>query len=116
MAGPRRFRILTPDGLLSGDMFVVPAVQPRMIKAGCVLVVHERTGRVLTVHETRLFPATVANGPPSVEKPKSVCLKCGRVGGVIGEQVACPEHDGTACDMVEPLRRTTKDTTLASSG
>ena len=88
MADPQRLRILTPDGLLSDDTFVVPALQPRTIKAGCILVVDERTGRVLTVHDTRLFPAAVADDPPVAGQSRSVCLKCGRVGGVIGEQVS----------------------------
>ena len=98
MANQKQFRILTPDGLLSSDTFVVPAEQPRTIKAGCVLVVHQQSGYMLTVHQTRLFPTV----PTAVAtKPKSACLKCGRVAGVIGDRVTCPEHGNTACWMVE---------------
>jgi hypothetical protein len=102
MADPKRYRILTPDGLLSYDTFVVSAEQPRTIRAGCVLVAHQRTGRLLTVHETRLFPAE-AHAPAAVaRKPKSACLKCGRVKGVIEDMVTCPHHGDAACPMIEP--------------
>ena len=108
MIGQRRFRILSPDGLLSGDIFVLPEEQPRTIKAGCVLVVQERTGRPLTVHDTRLFPAEAAESVAVVGEPKSVCLKCGRVKGVVEDQVTCPEHEGASCSMLEPSKGTTK--------
>lgn len=99
MASPQQFRILTPDSQLTHDTFVVPAEQPRTIKAGCVLVAHRDTGAMLTVHRTRLFPA---DSMTADKKPKSACLKCGRVAGVIEDRVTCPEHGGVACGMVEP--------------
>ena len=104
MANQKQFRILTPDGLLSSDTFVVPAEQPRTIKAGCVLVVHQQSGYVLTVHQTRLFPVDLA---AVVKKPRNACLKCGRVAGVIEDRVTCPEHGNAACWMVEPSEKTT---------
>ncbi len=82
MPGQRRFRILTPDGLLSHDTFVFPATQPQNIPAGCVRVMHEQSGTMLTVHDSRLFPAGATESAPFVHKPISACLKCGRVTGV----------------------------------
>jgi hypothetical protein len=104
MVANRRFRILTPDGLLSPDTFLLPAEQPHTISEGCVLVIDERSGILLTVHQTRLFPAETAPFLPVVDKANSPCLRCGRVRGVVEDQVACPEHGGAACGMVEPSK------------
>ena len=71
MTGQRRFRILTPDGLLSRDTFVLPATQPRNIPAGCVRVIHELSGVLLTVHDTHLFPAAAVESP-LYHRPMSV--------------------------------------------
>ena len=101
MPGQRRFRILTPDGHLSHDTFVLPANQPRNISAGCVRVMHEQSGTMLTVHDSRLFPAGATESAPFAQKPMSACLKCGRVTGVIEDRVTCPEHGNAACWMVE---------------
>ena len=116
MPTQRRFRILTPDGLLSRDTFVLPVEQPRTIMAGCVLVVHEGSGRLLTVHDTRLFPAEAAESIAVVGAPKSVCLTCGRVEGVIQEQVVCPNHDGGSCCLVESNGARTPAPLFASHG
>jgi len=101
MIAQNRFRVLTPDGMLSYDSFVLSPEQPPTIKEGCVLIVDERKGAKLTVHETRLFPEEAARSMPVVEPPKSVCLKCGRVQGVIEDQVTCPFHEETPCGLVE---------------
>jgi hypothetical protein len=98
----QQYRILTPDGLLTVDTFVLAAQQPPSVKAGCTLVVHQQSGAAITVHKTRLFPA---DPMAAIEKPKSVCLKCGRVEGVIQDRVTCPEHGGIACGMVEPVEQ-----------
>jgi len=110
MTGQRRFRILTPDGLLSSDTFVLPAEQPRNIQAGCVVVVHERSGTMLTVHDSRLFPAGAAASLPMAQQPKSVCLKCGRVAGVVGgDEVTCPTHGSSSCGMLRPSQNAAID-------
>ena len=114
MAGQRHFHILTPDGLLSSDTFVLPAEQPRNIKAGCVVVIHERSGTMLTVHDSRLFPAGAAAPSPMAQQPKSACLKCGRVAGVVGDEVTCPSHGGGPCGMLHPSQGATID--VPSSG
>ena len=75
----------------------MPVAQPRNVKPGCVLVVHTASGCALTVHQTRLYPAEL---PAVVTKPKSACLKCGRVAGVIEDRVTCPEHGKADCGMV----------------
>jgi hypothetical protein len=100
--GPRReFYLLSPDGRLSLDIFVLADEQRRAIKPGCVLIVHPPTGRLLTVHETRLFPVgpTVFARHPAPWR--SACLRCGRVEGVVDDQVACPVHGGASCGLVE---------------
>jgi hypothetical protein len=98
-----RFRILTPDGGLSYDTFTVAARQPENIKADCLLVVDEATGKRLTVHETRLFPADVPAqyAPLPADAPRSVCLECGRVRGVVEDAVRCPRgEDEAPCDLL----------------
>jgi hypothetical protein len=102
MTDQKLYRILTPNGQLSYDTFVVLAEQPRTIKAGCVLVAQKRTGRLLSVHDSRLFPAESAAPVAAARKPRHVCLKCGRVEGVVEDLVTCPQHGGVACGMVEP--------------
>jgi hypothetical protein len=116
MADRRQFRILSPDGLLSYDTYVLPPEQPRTIRAGCVLVIDERTGRAFTVHDTRLFPAEAAGSIAPVERPKHVCLKCGKVEGVIDDQVTCPTNDGGSCGLLEPSRGTSSQMSMSPSG
>ena len=102
MPGQRRFRILTPDGFLSHDTFVLPANQPRNIPVGCVRVVHEQSGTMLTVHDSRLFPAGTTESALLVQKPMTVCLKCGHVTGVAGDEVSCPTSSDGTCGMLHP--------------
>jgi len=64
MTGQRCFRILTPDGLLTRDTFVLPPTQPLHLPDGCVVLVHERSGLPLTVRDTRLFSATQSSLRP----------------------------------------------------
>jgi hypothetical protein len=96
MADQRHYRVLSPDGRLSHDTFVVPAEQPAAILQGCTLVVNERDGSQLTVHFGRLFPIA------EVGKPTRVCLKCGRVMGVVEDQVRCLCDEGNPCELTEP--------------
>jgi hypothetical protein len=96
MVDQKQYRILTPDGRLSHDTFVVASEQPSAIQQGCVLVVNDRDGTQLTTHRDRLF--SVANAG----EPKKVCLKCGRVLGVVEDQVQCPYDEGSLCELIEP--------------
>jgi hypothetical protein len=114
MASKKRFRILTPDGLLSRETFGLPAEQPLALRPGCVVVVNERTGVILTVHDTRLFPAEAAESINVVGEPKSVCLKCGKVKGVIEDQVSCPYHDAVSCGMMQPSQTTLAETSCVT--
>jgi hypothetical protein len=102
MPGQRRFRILTPDGVLSRDTFVLPANQPRNIPPGCVRVVHEQSGTMLTVHDSRLFPAGAIGPAQFAHPPASACLKCGRVAGVADDGVSCPISSDGSCGMTSP--------------
>jgi hypothetical protein len=113
MPGQKRFRILTPDGLLSHDTFVLPATQPQNSPAGCVRVIHEQSGTMLTVHDTRLFPAG-ATASASFQKPMSACLKCGRVTGVTEDEVTCSTSNDGTCGMLHPPPDTTLDVPFSS--
>jgi hypothetical protein len=97
------YRILSPDGSLSDDTFVTAPDQPENIKSDCLLVIDDVTGRRLTVHGTRLFPAAQGGLPPVRTASPSRCLKCGRVSGVVEDEVVCTaEHDAAACLFVQP--------------
>jgi hypothetical protein len=111
MASPQLFHILTPQGV-SRDTFVVPADQPGSIKTDCVLVIHSHSGHMLTVHRTRLVPV---DATAIAKKPQSVCLKCGRVAGVVQDEVVCPEHGGVACGLLETARSTLTINSLAAA-
>ncbi len=103
MTENNRFRIQTLDGTLSHGTFSIAPEQPAAIKPDCLLMVEETTGNRLTVHATRLFPAaTHAAGGPLAE-PRSVCVECGQVSGVVEEEVRCPHSaDGAPCVLIEP--------------
>ena len=72
MADKRLYRVLTPDGQLSHDSFVLASEQPDVIQNGCVLVVNERDGTQLTIHRDRLFSIA------KVGERKQACLRCGQ--------------------------------------
>jgi len=103
MTDVKQFRILTPDGRLSHDTFDVPVEQPSKIKADCVLVVHVGSGRRVTVHSTRLFPADAVGAHP-LGRQLDVCPTCGRVEGVVEDQITCPYHGEAPCGLVEHFR------------
>jgi len=96
MADQEQYRILTPDGRLSHDTFVMASEQPSNVPASCALVVNDRDGTQLTAHRARLFAIAHAGGP------KRACLTCGRVLGVAEDQVQCPYDEGEPCELLEP--------------
>ena len=108
MTERQQYSILTPDGRLSSDVFSLSAEQPSNIKAGCLLLVHDATGRTFTVHETRVFPAGATSSVSIVGQSKQACPKCGKVQGVVQDQVACP-NDGGPCGLVERSNETADD-------
>jgi hypothetical protein len=105
MTGQKYFRLLMPDGLLSQDTFVVAAEQPSLMRADCLLVVHQGSGMMLTVNSARLFPAEAAGSPPFSQRVEA-CLRCGRVKGVAEDQVACPYHGQQPCELLQPAPQT----------
>jgi hypothetical protein len=113
MTGRQQYRVLAADGQLSSDVFSMSPEQPGTIKAGCLLMVHEPSGRTLTVHETRVFPAGLPSVATIVGESKRACLTCGKVQGVVQDQVACP-NDGGPCGLVEPSNRNDGEPLLAS--
>ncbi|MCE5267198.1 MAG: hypothetical protein LLG00_04875 [Planctomycetaceae bacterium] len=101
MTSPSRFRVLGTDGRLSQDTFVVSPAQPSVIRPDCLLVVHERSGMMITVHNTRLFPASAVASKPFSHR-LTACLRCGRVEGVAQDEVRCPHHGDGPCGLFEP--------------
>jgi hypothetical protein len=95
MVNQESYRILLPDGRLSTDVFHVPVTQPVDIRSHCVLAVNDRDGATLTVHRSRLLPVAIA-------EPKKVCLTCGRVEGVLRDEVKCPFDEHAPCELIEP--------------
>jgi len=97
MTDQEQFRIILPGGLTSLDTFVVAHPQPSRIRAGCLLMTHEQSGRQITVHATRLTPVEVM-GQPS----ERVCPNCGKVQGVVEDEVVCPYEGGAPCALLTP--------------
>ena len=112
MTSQRRFRILTPKLGLTSDTFVLPAKQPRDIKVGFTAVIHEHSGTLLTVHDTRLFPAGAAGTIPIVDASRSACLKYDRVHGVIEVRLSCPDL-GSNLRGIVPSNKTPRALTKA---
>ncbi len=96
MADQKEYRVLTPDGHLSHETFVVACEQPKTIQADCVVVVNVDDGAQLTVHRDRLFLTADAG------ERKRACLRCGQVLGVAEDQVHCPYDEGNPCELLEP--------------
>ena len=53
------FRVRTPEGLVTYDVFSLVRPQPAGMRVGCVLVIDQNNGRRMTVHKTRLIPAAL---------------------------------------------------------
>jgi hypothetical protein len=100
MTEQARFHILTPEGVVPLDTFVLADEQPVNVLDGCLLVVHEPSGRLLTVHRTRLIPV---NEPDIkfMHFKHSACPKCGHVEGIMLDKVHCPNHHGVNCGLLE---------------
>jgi hypothetical protein len=97
-----RFRVLTPDHLVSYDTFVLADRQPANLDPDCVLLINESDGRPLVAHKTRLIAVKSSGDAPPAMRPRSVCLTCGKVEGVFEDEVVCPEHGGGPCHLVQP--------------
>jgi hypothetical protein len=93
----KRFRIVMPGGLPSSDTFFAANPQPGRIRAGCLLMTHEPSGRQITVHASRLLPAEAVG-----QDSHRVCLTCGKVEGVVEDEVVCLQEGGDACALVAP--------------
>ena len=101
MPTTEQFRILTPEGLITFDTFALAGEQPQGLKKGCFLLVQQSSGRLVTVHQTRLIPVDDEGVQAADRQRKSPCLRCGRVEGVVGDEVVCPEHGEDACGLLE---------------
>lgn len=101
MLNVHRFRIVTVEGLLSHDTFVIAAEHAAPAKPGCVVAINERDGALVTVHRDRLVPLEPAGPPILYRETKSACLKCGHVDGVVQDHVKCPYHGDLPCGLLE---------------
>ena len=73
-------------------------------KAGCLVVINERDGAVVTVHRDRLVPVETVGPPILYHESRTACLKCGRVEGVVEDHVTCPFHGDIPCGLLEARR------------
>jgi len=101
MSDQQRYRLLTRESLATYDTYVLADPVPDNIKPDCVLVVHELTGRQMTVHRSRLVPADSVKTSHVDHERKSPCPTCGRVEGVVEDEVTCPFHGESPCVLVE---------------
>ncbi len=99
----QRYRIVTPDGRLSRDTFVIADQQPVTLNEDCLLLIDESDGRQVAVHDTRLFPPEAAGRSPFDDPAACVCKECGKVDGVDGDRVDCPYGGDQRCGLAEPL-------------
>lgn len=97
----QRFQVITPEGWVAPDTFVLADEQPPAIKPDCALIVHEASGRPLTVHRSRLVALEDRTVQTPDQQRNSVCFKCGKVEGVVEDQVACPRDGQTDCGLIE---------------
>ena len=100
MPEPALFYILTPEGVIPAETFVLADQQPKTILKDCLLVVHQASGRVLTIHRTRLIPIN----DPAIKflmHKHSVCIKCGKVEGIVLDEVSRPNDSGHKCGLLE---------------
>ncbi len=108
MKNHQRYRIVTPDGRLSRDTFVIADQQPATLQEDCLLLIDESDGRQVAVHDTRLFPPEAAGHAPFDDPAACVCKECGKVDGMEGDGVKCPYGGSPRCGLVEPLEKEAK--------
>jgi hypothetical protein len=101
MAQKECFHVITREGELTADLFVVVADQPLKIKKDCLLVVNVQDGSQVTVHKSRLVRTENAEQMPLAKATRSACLKCGKVAGVVEDQVTCPNEKDAPCKVLE---------------
>ena len=101
MSEQAEFYLSTPEGVIPTDTFVLADPQPESLLEGCVLVVHLPSGGMMTVHRSRLIPMN-ESAVKFLTHKHNVCLKCGKVEGVIYDKVTCPNDNGTSCGLTEP--------------
>jgi hypothetical protein len=103
MKNHQHYRIVTPDGRLSRDTFIIADQQPVTLEEDCLLMIDESDGREVAVHDTRLFPPEAVGHSPFDDPAGCVCKECGKVDGLEGEQEECPYGSDARCGLVEPL-------------
>ncbi|HLA83686.1 MAG TPA: VanZ family protein [Thermoguttaceae bacterium] len=96
-----QYRILTHENLATYDTFILADPSPENLDPDRVLVVHELTGRTMTVHRSRLIPAENPKDVPLDHQRKSHCPTCGRVAGVVEDEVTCPHDENAPCGLLE---------------
>ena len=101
MSGKERFRLVTPDGLISHDTFVLVDQQPPAFRDECLLLAHSASGRRIAVHRSRVVGARDPEVRALEHRQRSVCLECGKVEGIVEDRVTCPHHDDAECGLLE---------------
>lgn len=95
------YRVALPDGSPSKDIFFPADEQPTTVHAFCVVVVNQQDGRRYTVHRSRLISIASPSPAPVPKKRRSVCFECGKVEGVVYDQVQCPHSGDSRCRLLE---------------
>ncbi len=101
MSGRARYRILTPNGLASFDVFTVAAVQPPEANGDWLLMVSDYSGEPLMVHATRLIPLPMPICSAEDNKPRIICHTCGHVEGIDLDKTECPHRHAAPCGLFE---------------
>ena len=96
-----QFLVLAREGVLSRDIFIIVPEQPAKVKAGCRVVIDQRDGCRITVHQSRRVRIDATPEAVRPQKIVSACMNCGRVEGVVRDEVVCPYHGGGPCRLLE---------------
>ena len=109
MKNHQRYRIVTPDGRLSRDTFVIADQQPATLP-GRLSAAYRRIRRTAGCG-SRHAPVSAGGGGPCrrlTTRPACVCKECGKVDGMEGDGVKCPYGGSPRCGLVEPLEKEAK--------
>jgi hypothetical protein len=100
MTPKETFRLLTRENLATYDTFLLANDVPEDFDPDLAVVIHELSGRRMTVHRTRLLPAAHVDPSRLDHGRHSPCPTCGRVEGIVEEEVRCPYDDRGTCGMM----------------
>ena len=103
MYNVQRFRIVTVEGLLSHDTFVIAAEHAAPAKTGCLVVINERNGA--GDRASRPPGAFGARGSAdSLSREPDGLPEMRARQGVVQDHVSCPYHGDIPCGLLEAQR------------